>query len=128
MTILDTHAWIWWVNESPQLSPAAQGAIETANELGVHRISCWEVAMLVEKGRLGLRLDIDQWVDEALRRPKINLLPFTPRMAVLATRLPGVFHGDTADRFIVASCLLSGASLVTRDAKITSWGHVPVIW
>jgi PIN domain nuclease of toxin-antitoxin system len=36
MTILDNHAWIWWVNESPQLSPAAQGAIETANDLGVH--------------------------------------------------------------------------------------------
>jgi PIN domain nuclease of toxin-antitoxin system len=78
MTILDTHAWIWWVNESPQLSPAAQGAMETANDLGVHLISCWEVAMLVDKGRLGLRLDIDQWVDEALRRPKITLLPFTP--------------------------------------------------
>ena len=91
MTILDTHAWIWWVNESPQLSPAAQGAIETANDLGVHLISCWEVAMLVEKGHLGLRLDIDQWVDEALRRPKINLLPCTPAWPYLRPDYPASF-------------------------------------
>lgn len=53
MILLDTHAWIWWVTESIQLSKQAAQAIAQADCLGVHVISCWEVAMLVEKGRIG---------------------------------------------------------------------------
>ncbi len=128
MIILDTHAWVWWVNESSTLPPAARRAIDAADQLGVHPISCWEVARLVEKGRLGLRLDVEQWVTLALQRPHVMLLPFAPRTAVLAARLPGGFHGDPADRLIVASCLLHGAALVTKDASIRNWGKVPVLW
>ncbi len=128
MIVLDTHAWIWWVNESPKPAPAAASAIATADRLGVHPISCWEVAMLVEKGRLGLSMDVQEWVTVALRRPNVGLLPFPPSSAVLAARLPGGFHGDPADRFIVASCLTHGASLVTKDGNIRKWGKVPVVW
>ena len=52
MILLDTHAWIWWVTESARLSAKATQAIVQANSLGVHIISCWEVAMLVEKGQV----------------------------------------------------------------------------
>jgi PIN domain nuclease of toxin-antitoxin system len=47
MILLDTHAWIWWVTESMHLSKQAAQAIAQADRLGVHIISCWEVAMLV---------------------------------------------------------------------------------
>lgn len=128
MIILDTHAWIWWVNESGKLGPAAEQAIADADQLGAHIISCWEVAMLVEKGRLGLRMDVERWIELALQRPKITLLPFSPRAAVLTSRLPGNFHGDPADRFIVASCLVHGAPLVSKDGRIREWGKIEVIW
>lgn len=128
MIVLDTHAWIWWVTESRKLSTKARRAIGRADVLGVHLISCWEVAMLVAKGRLSLSLDVGEWVAQALRRPKIDLLPFLPDQAVLATRLPGDFHDDPADRFIVAACLGGGYPLVTKDRKIHAWGHVKTIW
>ena len=72
MIVLDTHAWIWWVGESPDLSRRAKQAIAKADEIGVHAISCWEVAMLVSRKRLGLSMDVDDWIGEALRYPKVT--------------------------------------------------------
>jgi PIN domain nuclease of toxin-antitoxin system len=126
--VLDTHAWIWWVGESPDLSRRAKQAIAKADEIGVHAISCWEVAMLVSRKRLGLSMDVDDWIGEALRYPKVTLLPLEPSAAVLATRLPGSFHNDPADRFIVSACLSHGAPLVTKDRRIHDWRQIPVIW
>jgi PIN domain nuclease of toxin-antitoxin system len=128
MIILDTHAWIWWVNESSQLASHAEKIIQEADQIGVCAISCWEVAMLVAKGRLGLSMDVQVWIDLALQRPKVILLPLTPEIAVLATRLPGNFHGDPADRLIVASCLLHQAALVSKDEKIQQWSYLQVFW
>jgi len=104
MILLDTHAWIWWTAESPKLSVRAKEAAERADRLGVHIISCWEIAMLSEKGRISFNMDVANWIDLALQRPKITLLPFEPQIAVLAARLEG-FHGDPADRFLAATCL-----------------------
>ena len=84
--------------------------------------------MLVEKSRIGLSMDIEVWIKLALQRPKVELLPLTPEIAVLSTRLPKGFHGDPADRLIVASSLAKNAPLLTRDEKITAWGFVSVSW
>ena len=84
--------------------------------------------MLVSKGRIGLSLDVEVWMDLAIARPKVRLIPLTPGIAALSTRLPGDFHGDPADRLIVASSLVMNAPLVTRDEKITDWGFVTVCW
>lgn len=117
MIILDTHAWIWWTNESTKLAARAKETIEQSDSIGISAISCWELAMLVAKGRLGLSMDVQVWIELALQRPKIILLPLTPEIAVLSTRLPGDFHGDPADRLIVASSLVHKAALVSKDEK-----------
>lgn len=49
MIILDTHVWIWYVTESSKLSQKAKEAIQEADICGVSAITCWEVAMLVDK-------------------------------------------------------------------------------
>ena len=69
MILLDTHAWIWWVSQSPKLSAAAREAIENETKAGVAAISCWEVAMLTDKGRLKLDRDVGLWVEQALALP-----------------------------------------------------------
>lgn len=119
--LLDTHAWIWWVTESPRLSLPAATAIAQADELAVHLISCWEVAMLVEKGRLKFNREVVDWIDLALQRPKVSLLPFEPTTAVLAAQLKN-FHGDPADRFLVASCLTHHLPLVSADQLFSNGG------
>lgn len=128
MILLDTHAWIWWTTESPKLSQNARQSIEDAKDLGVSIISCWEVAMLVSKGRIGFHVDVKTWIDFALQRPKIRLLPINAEIAVLSTRLPGTFHADPVDRFLAATCLTHGIPLVSKDEKITNWQQITIIW
>jgi PIN domain nuclease of toxin-antitoxin system len=131
MLVLDTHAWIWWVNESAQLSAEAQAVItdtlDAGETIGIPAIVCWEVAMLVHKRRLVLAMDVVKWLDVALQFPNVQLIPLSPRIAALSTRLEGL-HGDPADRLIVATSLVHEAPLVTKDQKITAWGGVSTLW
>ena len=77
MIILDTHVWIWWVNESNRLPEMTRLFIEQADSVGIPAISCWEVAMLVAKDRIGLTMDVAIWIDLALQRPKLKLLEWS---------------------------------------------------
>jgi PIN domain nuclease of toxin-antitoxin system len=126
--VLDTHTWLWYATESEKLSKLAKARINRAEALGVHPISCWEIAMLSSEGRLKLSMDVTQWVGHALERPKVELLPFTPAAAIRAAGLGGDFPGDPADRLIVGAALEMGAPVVTKDQRITDWGHVQIIW
>lgn len=128
LIILDTHAWIWHVADEARLGRRALTHIRRAATLGVHPVSCWEVAMLVNSQRLRLSMEVGRWIDLALSRPKVRLLPFTASAAVRAAGLGGHFPGDPADRFIVAAAMELEAPLVTRDTRIADWGHVPTVW
>ena len=128
MIVLDTHAWVWWATESKQLSARARRAIEESDALGISVISCWEVAMLVEKGRLGFNQSTELWIERALEFPALTVLPLTPVTATMAVRLPAPFHGDPADRMIVATCLKIEAQLVTKDRALRRWRHIDTIW
>lgn len=84
--------------------------------------------MLVRHGRLRFKFDVARWIELALERPKISLLPFLPSAAVRAAGLGAGFPEDPADRFIVAAALEVGAPLVTGDQRIDEWGQIDVIW
>lgn len=130
MILLDTHIWIWWVNGSPELSPAkAQILLSRQSDgLGVSIISCWEVAKLVEKGRLALAWPVDRWINQALASPGICLLPLDPKLAVASTQLPQPFHNDPADQIITATARELNCSLATNDTRILSYTHVNLAW
>ncbi len=129
MIVLDTHVWFYWVNDNiDEISGKALEAIRSSDSLGVSIISCWEIAMLVAKGRLKLSVDVAHWVHNALKYPGIRLLGIDPAIAVLATRLPGEFHGDPADRLIAATCMTQNAPLLSKDKRMYSWGNINVIW
>ncbi|ACA99764.1 MULTISPECIES: type II toxin-antitoxin system VapC family toxin [Cyanophyceae] len=128
MIILDTHVWIWWMTESPKLSSPAAAAIAEYSIIGIPSISCWEIAMLVAKNRLTFSMDVQTWLKLSLEHPKIRLLPLSPEIAVLSTRLPKNFHSDPADRLIVATCLTYQTSLVSKDSLSQQWGQLEVIW
>ncbi|MBI2336553.1 MAG: type II toxin-antitoxin system VapC family toxin [Deltaproteobacteria bacterium] len=128
MILLDTHVWLWWIHNPIKLSQKALRAIEKEESLGVSVISCWEVAMLIEKGRLSLDRDVEEWVQKALSFPKIFALELTPEIAVLSTRLPGKLHQDPADRFLVATAKKHSCQLVTKDERLIEYPHVETIW
>ena len=129
MIVLDTHAWLFWVDDNLKEFPRpVLRKMRKADTLGVSVISCWEIAMLVAKQRLSFRIDVKDWIDQALQYPGMRLLNLDPDIAVLSTRLPGEFHGDPADRIIVATCMKHGAPLITKDRRIHSWGRIKTIW
>ena len=59
--------------------------------VGVSAISCWEIAKLVEYGRLELPTSLDEWFDQALDYPGVQLLALTPEIAIESTRFPATF-------------------------------------
>ena len=114
MIVLDTHIWVWWVHDDVQLSATYRAYIQ-ANEtagLGVSAISCWEVAKLVEVGRLQLPVPVLDWLHQALAYPGIRLLELTPEIVVDSTQLPGSFHG--ASQACAWKCSLSYRSRAPR--------------
>lgn len=123
IALLDTHAWIWLVNGVPGgLRAAALAELEAAGtERAVAAISVWEVAMLAAKGRIHLRTSCLEWVETSLARARIRVLPLEPAAAVDAAALPGDFHGDPADRLIVATARHAGATVYTRDRRILDY-------
>lgn len=128
MIVLDTHVWVWWVQGEPRLPRNAVERIEQeeAAGIGVSAISCWEIAKLVEHGRLALPLPVEEWLTTALSYPGMELVPISPRIAVESTQLPGEFHSDPADQIIVATARVLGCSLLTADHKIRRYPHVSV--
>lgn len=126
MIILDTHIWIWWVRNDPQLPPAFYNynLSEEPNGLGVSAISLWEVAMLAARGRLVLPISTLDWLTRALTARGTRLLELSPEIAAGSMELPGVFHRDPADQLIVATALVHDVPLVTLDGKIRKYAHV----
>jgi len=129
MIVLDTHIWVWWVDGSSQFTAQCQNWIEEykADGLGVSVISCWEVAKLVENGRLKLRCPVEEWIDRALAYPSVELLQLTPRIAVESTQLPGGFHRDPSDQIIVATARIWNCPLLTADDRILNYPHVTLL-
>lgn len=122
--LLDTHVWIWLTTGSvDNLSDSSLIAIEAARRLGVSAISIWEIGMLEAKGRIQLQSNCLDWVRNALKAPKVSLLPLTPEIAVESSRLPGNIHGDPSDRILAATSRLEGASLVTKDYQLQRYGQ-----
>ena len=86
--------------------------------------SDWEVAKLVELGRLSLPVALGQWFTEALSYPGVTLVELTPSIAIESTGLSGSFHRDPADQIIVAASRVLGCDLLTADQRIRDYPHV----
>ena len=129
MIVLDTHIWVWWVHGDERLTQTQAEVIEAheTDVIGVSAISCWEVAKLVEYGRLELPCSLEEWFKDALSYPGIRLLELTPEIAIESTQLPGEFHRDPADQMIVATARVYGCPLVTSDGRLLEYPHVETI-
>jgi PIN domain nuclease of toxin-antitoxin system len=126
MILLDTHIWIWFVDESNQLTQQHKQVIEhhRADGLAVSAISCWEVAKLVEYNRLNLACPIEEWMEVATTLPDVQLIELTPQIAIASTKLPGNFHRDPADQIIVATAQIYNLELLTIDERILKYDYV----
>jgi PIN domain nuclease of toxin-antitoxin system len=114
--LADTHALLWWQAGGDRLSRAAARRIERADVVYVSPVTCWEIAMLVTKGRVALDRPVSAWIDDLLATTA-DIADLTPAVAVTAGELPD-FHGDPADRIIYATAASRQLPLITKDTRL----------
>jgi PIN domain nuclease of toxin-antitoxin system len=85
--------------------------------MGISIYSCWEIAKLVEYGKLELKFSIEDWLEIVLSHPNLQSFDLTIPIIVKSTQLSG-FHKDPADQIIVATSIILGITLLTADEKI----------
>ena len=104
--LLDTHVFLWLMNGDDTLSIDIQDLIQqtcSSNFLLLSSISVWEIAMLQKKNRISLTQPVHQWFDKIQALPFLKMAPLSVSIAIESCFLPGDFHGDPADRMIVAT-------------------------
>jgi PIN domain nuclease of toxin-antitoxin system len=128
--LLDTHVLLWWFGQDPRLSRRQAEVLERADPetpLWVSGITLWEIATLNSLGRIRLRLPLRDWLEQAVAPPRVQLVSITPAIAAEVASLPDSFHRDPADRILVATARVLGATLLTQDRRILDSELVPTI-
>ncbi len=121
MIILDTHAWIWWVNDDETVGRGHwRDIVRSADRVAVSSISCFEVAWLAHHGRIKLHLSMQDWFEKASVGSGIEMQEITPRIAETAVTLTE-HHSDPQDRLIMATAIELGAQLISADGKFSQY-------
>jgi PIN domain nuclease of toxin-antitoxin system len=129
--VLDTHVWVWWNMHPKKLSKRVRAIIshpDQYEELLLSAISPWEFSKLLEKKRIGISCNPEEWIREALEMSKLRLVPLTPTLSYRSTTLPPPFHEDPADQIIVATAREEKATVLTKDKLIREYTHVRTVW
>lgn len=129
--LFDTHTWIWWNMHPQNLSRKVLRCIQeedSYDELLLSAISLWEFSKLLEKGRIGISCNPEEWISAALKIPKLRFVQLTPSIAYRSTVLPQPFHEDPADQIIVATAREENASILSKDERILNYPFVQSLW
>jgi PIN domain nuclease of toxin-antitoxin system len=126
--LLDTHVWIWLsMEDKKSLSSKAIKTMQQASLKFISAISCWELAKLVEKGRIGFSIPTLTWIRRSFQEYEIRMVELTAEIAVESTQLKGM-HADPADQIIAATSRVTGMPLVTSDKRLRQLNGVETIW
>jgi len=131
MILLDTHALLWWLTDPGKLSTKVDSAIRqelSRSSMLVSTISIWELSLLSLKKRIKLSDPLEQWLQHLSQMKELSFVPLDNEIAYQSTILPGIFHSDPSDRFIVATAIINKATLITKDLKIRRYKYVKTLW
>lgn len=133
--LLDTCAIIFRAEGAP-MSRASMSAIDraaAADGVLISPVSAWEIGLLTRRERnnpLDLGMDALTWFERILNEPGAAEATFSAQIAFASTRLPGNYHRDPADRFLIATARALDVPIVTRDEHMEAYakaGHVKLI-
>jgi PIN domain nuclease of toxin-antitoxin system len=125
--LLDTHIALWLDSGDERLRPSTRTLIEDhwqgGGAIAISAITAWEIALLVDTGRITLDVAPEIWLGRFLSRPGLEAVPLTIAMAMQAYRLSGLNHRDPADRLLIASAVALACPMVTYDTRILEFGE-----
>lgn len=128
--LLDTHVVVWWLLDDRRLSReharVLAGAERRGVTVGLSAMSLWEIAKLVERGRIELDRTLDDSLAALEAHPTLTILPLSASIAVESTRLGAQFPSDPVDQIIAATARCHGLTLLTADERIIGSGAVAV--
>ena len=125
--IADTHAFIWFVTDAPQLSAQAKKLFESPeSERLLSMASIWEIAIKTNLGKLSFDKPLEQFLPEQIALNYIRLLDISLSHALRVATLPG-HHRDPFDRMIVAQSLVENLPVLSNDDTLDAYG-IKRIW
>lgn len=129
MILLDTHALLWWALDPQQLSREAARRVNEMEERGgfASAISIWELGIKIQRGKLELGIGIGEFARRIERTAVVELLPVDTTIWLKSLALDWD-HRDPADRVIVATALLRGVPILTRDEALHRFEASECIW
>lgn len=121
--------WLWRLLDPDRLSAGAEAAISANLDAAyLSPLSTWETLVLARRRRLRLLPSPMEWVLNALRRSMLRSAPLTHEIALRSEQLDGFTSRDPADRFLVATALEHGFTLVTSDQAMRTFAPLETLW
>ena len=125
--LLDTHIALWLDSGDRNLHPSTRALIDdcwrSGGSIYLSAVSAWEIALLVDTGRIDLDIPVAAWIERFLDRPGIVAVPLSYGAASRSYQLHRLEHRDPADRLLVATAIELACPLVTYDARIAQFGR-----
>lgn len=114
--ILDTHTFLWFINDSPELSNSAAELIESDVDLWISIASLWEISIKVNLNKLDLPDDFEKFIPHQIAINNIEILPANLQHLIVLTKLP-LHHRDPFDRLLIAQAIAEEVPIISIDKK-----------
>jgi PIN domain nuclease of toxin-antitoxin system len=118
--LLDTHAFLWFIEDNPRLSAQAKALLESDAELLISIASLWEIAIKTSLGKLTIAQPYETFIPQQLELNEVTILPVSLAHLALVSTLP-FHHRDPFDRLLAAQAIVERTPLVSADAAFDAY-------
>jgi len=120
--LLDTHAFLWFILDDPQLGTKAKAMIEDpANDIEISPASYWELAIKISLRKYSLPKPYQQFMESQIAINEFRILHIEPKHTSLITTMP-LHHKDPFDRLLVAQAIVEGIPIISVDEQLDPYG------
>jgi PIN domain nuclease of toxin-antitoxin system len=126
--LLDTHTFLWFINDSPELSNNAANLLESDVDLVLSMVSLWEIAIKISLNKLTLSKsnEYERFIPQQLTLNNIEVLNLTLEHLTVLSKLP-LHHRDPFDRLLIAQAMSENLQIISVDTKFDSY-EIERIW
>ena len=122
--LLDTHTFIWFITDSPKLTPMSKQLIEDENNQRlISMASIWEMAIKHSIGKLRFQPSFDEFIEEQIFVNKLTIIHVNLNHIKTVASLP-LYHRDPFDRLIIAQSIVEKVPIISADKIFDSYSII----